>query len=232
MRKGKGVGLAALVLAGLVVAGCQTTAETSVPVDGPAQTVQMTRGDFTGSIVAAQNRVAPSTRVYLIRGLADVFSRGMDDLAVKLQRRGYIATLHTHGEWDQLARTIADRHRLSGGREQTVIIGHSLGADSVVNISNALAGANIQVALAVSFDPVTPAQVIGGARRFVNIYQSNNGWAVSLRRTGTFRGQFQSMDLRDNRNLNHFNIEKDARLHEMVMGWIAQTGRGSQRASR
>jgi hypothetical protein len=41
--------------------------------------------------------------VYLFRGLADVFSTGMDTLADELNKRGVYATSHNHADWQMLA---------------------------------------------------------------------------------------------------------------------------------
>lgn len=57
-----------------------------------------------------------------------------------------------------------------------MVIGHFLGANSVVALVNALAERNAEVELAVTFDPTVDLQVNGGVRRFINFYQSDNGW--------------------------------------------------------
>src|ERR1700751_2786856 len=51
----------------------------------------------------------PHPHVYLFRGLADVFSTGMDTLADELNKQGVHATSHSHTDWKEIAeRTIAD----------------------------------------------------------------------------------------------------------------------------
>jgi hypothetical protein len=225
-----------LVMAGMLMAsafalsGC--AGNMAEAEGGP---VQMARDASvtTGTLARTERQTqASTTRVYLIRGLADVFSRGMDELGGKLRQRGFNATEHNHSEWAQIAASIAQRHRATGGRERAIIIGHSLGADAVVYISNQLASTNTPVALAVAYDPVSRLQVSGGARRFVNLFQSNNGWAVPLSAGPGFRGRFQNVDLHGQQHLNHFNIEKDAGLHNKVMGWVQEASGGARRAAR
>jgi hypothetical protein len=47
---------------------------------------------------------ASRPHAYLFRGLADVFSAGMDTLAAELNKQGVYATSHSHTDW----KTIAD----------------------------------------------------------------------------------------------------------------------------
>lgn len=226
-----GTRIAGAVLAGLMLAGCQTTAQTSSDSgDGAVQMARdaMRRGDLYAAPRQQARQIPP--HIYLIRGLANVFSQGMDDLAAKLRARGYNATVHEHGSWASIAAEILQNQRASGGRHQAVIIGHSLGANAVTDISNELARHGGQVALAVAFDPTVRQQIAGGARRYVNFYQSNNGWGAAIAAAPGYRGRLENIDLRQQGNLSHFNIEKDPRLHAQVIGWIAQAV-GSPRRS-
>ena len=42
---------------------------------------------------------AGTGHVYLLRGLLNIFSLGMDDLAAKIQAKGISASVHYHSEW-------------------------------------------------------------------------------------------------------------------------------------
>jgi hypothetical protein len=53
----------------------------------------------------------PRTHVYLLRGLMNIFSLGMDTLAEKIQRHGIYATVHNHTEWETLAEQAAAAYR-------------------------------------------------------------------------------------------------------------------------
>ncbi len=227
-------GVVAVALSGFVLGGCQTTAQTSSDSgDGAVQMAReaIARGDLysTGSRQARAQAIAP--RIYLIRGLANVFSQGMDDLGAKLRARGYNATVHEHGAWSSIAAEILQNQRASGGRFQAVVIGHSLGANAVTDISNELARNGGSVALAVAFDPTVRQQLAGGARRYVNFFQSNNGWGASIAAAPGYRGRLENIDLRQQGGLSHFNIEKDPRLHAQVIGWIGQAIGGARRVA-
>ncbi|QCI63552.1 hypothetical protein [Phreatobacter stygius] len=225
-------GVLGVLIAALALAGCQATAQTGA--DGSA--VQMARdaGQGTPRLAVPNGRVQQiQPHIYLIRGLANVFSQGMDDLGAKLTQRGYLATVHEYGDWGSIANEILANQRASGGRHQAVIIGHSLGANVVADIANFLAQQGGSVALAVAFDPTAARQLTGGARRFVNFYQSNNGWGERVTADARYRGRLENIDLRQSGNVTHFNIDKDPRLHAQVIGWISQAvGAGTRRPAR
>jgi hypothetical protein len=75
----------------------------------------------------------PRAHVYLLRGLMNIFSLGMDTLAEKIQRHGIYATIHNYAEWQTLADQAAAAYH-AGKEGPIVIIGHSLGADGNVGL--------------------------------------------------------------------------------------------------
>src|SRR6516225_11645631 len=68
----------------------------------------------------------PRAHVYLLRGLMNIFSLGMDTLAEQLNRRGVYATVHGYGEWQSLADRAAGDSK-AGKEGPIILIGHSLG---------------------------------------------------------------------------------------------------------
>ncbi|QCI64261.1 lipase family protein [Phreatobacter stygius] len=206
---------------GLGLAGCQTL-EPAGEAAAPAQMAG--RGQ-------PQPAVAPAApvRVYLFRGLFDVFSLGIDNLGGKLRRKGYAARTMGVASWEAVAAEIVQRRRADPG-EQIVVIGHSLGADAAVRIANRVAREGLApLALVVTFDPVSRQEVHGGTRRLVNLFQSNNGWAVPLSRGPGFTGRFVNEDLRDRGGVNHLTIDKDRRLHDEIIGWIDEAAAEGRR---
>src|SRR6266851_1511751 len=55
-------------------------------------------------------------QVYLLKGLADIFSSGMDFLQAKLQARGIVGEVHSHSEAEELAHSAIAKWR-SGALE-------------------------------------------------------------------------------------------------------------------
>jgi hypothetical protein len=172
----------------------------------------------------AQSKAKPAlaprqVQVDLFRGLADIFSRGMDTLTEKLNRQGYVARGYSHGQWQAVARHTADRYA-RGDRDMVVLIGHSLGADATLQIAQALARSNVPVDLIVTFDGTHPHQVPGNVRHLVNFYQ-NNGFGKQISPGTGFVGELSNVDLTADTSLSHVTIDKSHRLHAEVIAKIA-----------
>lgn len=166
--------------------------------------------------------------VYLLRGLLNIFSLGMDDLAAKLQKRGVSAGVYEYGQWESLCNDAAARYRAGGG--PIVLVGHSLGADAVVDMANKLGQMGVPVALVVAFDP-TVSNVLTGktTSTFINYYQSDNGFGRPVTRGGGFRGNLSNVDLRKHTEFGHGSIDKSGMLHNAVIGRVmGLVGRGSK----
>ncbi|QRG08104.1 hypothetical protein EZH22_07150 [Xanthobacter dioxanivorans] len=157
--------------------------------------------------------------VYLLRGLANVFSLGMDDLAAKMNARGIRASVHEYGQWASLADAAAAESR-ANGNAPIMIIGHSLGADAAVEMAERLTALGTPPKLVVTFDPVGVTQVGPSLGYFVNYYQSNNGYGKRLTAAAGFRGNIVNRNLNALGNIDHFNIEKSPRLHEEVISQV------------
>jgi hypothetical protein len=65
-------------------------------------------------------------QVDLFRGLADIFSRGMDTLTHRLNQEGYSARVYSTNQWPSAAQRIADQYS-RGHKVIVVLVGHSLG---------------------------------------------------------------------------------------------------------
>jgi hypothetical protein len=109
-----------------------------------------------GSMPATAQSVAGTAQarahVYLLRGLMNIFSLGMDSLAEELSKRGvYAITVSNHSEWQSLADQAASNYK-ARKEDPIILIGHSLGADAVMQMAAYLNRKNIPVALVVPFD--------------------------------------------------------------------------------
>ena len=108
-----------------------------------------------GSMPATAQSVAGTAQarahVYLLRGLMNIFSLGMDSLAEELSKRGVYATVSNHSEWQSLADQAAANYK-ARKEDPIILIGHSLGADAVMQMAAYLSRKNIPVALVVPFD--------------------------------------------------------------------------------
>jgi hypothetical protein len=175
----------------------------------------------TVSQVRAQTAPTPSqVRVDLFRGLADIFSRGMDTLADKLNRQGYSARVYSTGSWQSVARRIADQSA-RGQKDIVVLIGHSLGANATLDIANELNKSNVPVELIVTFDATEPHPVPKNVLHLVNFYQ-NNGFGKKISPGPGFQGELTNLDLTADANIRHITIDKSDRLHAYAVAKIAE----------
>jgi hypothetical protein len=161
---------------------------------------------------AAQSRA----HVYLLRGLMNIFSLGMDTLCAQLNRNGVYATVHGYGEWQSLAdRAAAD---FKAGKEGPIIlIGHSLGADAVMEMAAYLGRKGIPVAMVVPFDGTQSFAASDNVARVLNLTQRNYAY---MRRGPGFHGTLANVDVSSDPNIDHINIDKSPRLHARVVSEV------------
>jgi pimeloyl-ACP methyl ester carboxylesterase len=161
---------------------------------------------------------ASQVQVDLFRGLADIFSRGMDTLTDRLNRQGYSARVYSTNGWQSVARRIADRYA-RGQKDIIVLIGHSLGANATLDLAGTLDQSNVPVELVVTFDATEPRPVPKNVLHIVNFYQ-NNGFGKRLSPGAGFQGELTNYDLTADANLSHTTIDKSPRLHAQVIAKI------------
>jgi hypothetical protein len=154
--------------------------------------------------------------VYLLRGLLNVFSLGMDTLAEELNRRGVYATVHNHTEWQSLADSAAAKYK-AGTEGPIIIIGHSLGADAVMEMSAYLGQKGVPVALAVPFDGTQSFAASGNIARVLNVTQRSYAY---MRKGASFKGSLVNFDVSSDPSIDHLNIDKSPRLHARVISEV------------
>jgi pimeloyl-ACP methyl ester carboxylesterase len=165
-------------------------------------------------------------RVYLLRGLMNVFSFGMDDLAQKLEREGIPASVRSHIEEAQIVEEIAARFR-AGDRRPIILIGHSLGADAVMVMSEQLGRLSVPVALVVLFDGTQPMAAGENVARVLNITQR-----VTVTAGPGFHGELETIDESGDAGVTHTTIDKSARLHTAVIDKIRTVVAQDQQAGQ
>ncbi len=212
VRNWLGVTVLALALAagGIAPAGAQSGLESAAAPAKPAAKSTARRSSGTG-------------HVYLMRGLLNIFSLGMDDLAAKIQAKGISASVHNHSEWQAIADDIAVKYK-AGKHGPVVLVGHSLGADAVMFMSEYLGKKGVPVALVVPFDGTGSFAASSNVARVMNLTQRDYAY---MRRGSGFRGELSNIDVSNQAGIDHINIDKSARLHAMVLSRIQSVlGRG------
>lgn len=174
--------------------------------------------------------VASRPVAYLFRGLFDVYSLGMDDLAGKLAARGIEARVYSHADEHAVAAAIIAQH--GGGRTGSIaLIGHSLGGGSAIVVAEHLGQAGIPVDLVVPIDPVSVPLVPANVRRVINYYLPNKGMGQPVGAGANFRGMLVNADLENNRRdsgfagLTHTTIDKSPAVHAEIIREVQRLGR-------
>ena len=170
-------------------------------------------------------RAESRAHVYLLRGLMNIFSLGMDTLAEQLNRRGVYATVHGYGEWPTLAdRAAAD---FKAGKEGPIIlIGHSLGADAVMEMAAYLGHKGVPVALLVPFDGTKSYAASDNVAHVLNLTQRDYAY---MRRGPGFHGTLNNVDVSSDPSIDHINIDKSPRLHARVVSEVLAVVGGGHR---
>jgi len=156
--------------------------------------------------------------VYLMRGLLNVFSLGMDELAAKLENAGVSAEAVSYTSWSSIGDTIIARYH-AGDRSPVILMGHSYGADTTISLARKLNDNGIPVALIVNFDPTSPAPVPPNVRRIINFYVPT-AWGRPVEAGKQFRGKISNVD--ESGAYNHFVIDKAETLHRKAIAAVLQ----------
>jgi alpha-beta hydrolase superfamily lysophospholipase len=170
---------------------------------------------FGASPGAAQPQ--PRAHVYLLRGLLNIFSLGMDTLAEELKGHDVYATVHSYSDWQTLAdQAVAD---YKAGKEAPIIlIGHSLGADAVMEMAAHLGRKGVPVALAVPFDCTKSFAASDNVAHILNL--THSGSYAYIRGGPGFHGTLANVDVSSDPNIDHINIDKSPRLHARVVAEV------------
>ena len=186
---------------------------------------------FSISIASAQtlSPSQPGAHVYLLRGFANVFSLGMDQIAAKLRQQGIHATVDNYLAWPSLAEQAAAEYK-SGRTRAIILVGHSSGATAVTEMAARLSQLGVPVKLAIGLDPTSRMTTTGHVDRYINYYIAN-GFGDPVDKGKDFSGVLQNVDLEHMADVGHFNIDKNSRLQGMVIRDIlAAVSSGAARA--
>jgi alpha-beta hydrolase superfamily lysophospholipase len=159
----------------------------------------------------------PRAHVYLLRGLLNIFSLGMDTLAEELKRRDVDATVHGYGDWQTLADQAAADYK-AGKEAPIILIGHSLGADSVMEMAAYLGRKGVPVALVVPFDCTKSFAASDNVAHVLNL--THSGTLTYIRGGPGFHGTLANVDVSSDPEIDHINIDKSLRLHARVVAEV------------
>lgn len=171
--------------------------------------------------------------VYLVRGWRDLWSEGMDQLALQIEQNGISAQVYRESQWQALGEAIERRQRSNSAARPLVLIGFSYGADDVLRIAQKLDRDAIPVDLLITIDPVTPPAVPDNVRRCYNYFQSNGFWDVfpwlrGIPLNASSPRQLVNIDIRRDRtdllepNTSHATIAGNPKLQGEIVRRVVQ----------
>ena len=167
-------------------------------------------------------RIKPTRpgEVYLLRGLANIFSLGLDEMGKDLSKAGIENCVFNHSVWESLADDIKERSYKGEVSYPVIIIGHSLGAGAAPRLATRLGKQGIPVTYVVMFDPVEPTVVGANVLEIINYYlpkRKDN----KLYPGQTFDGLLENVNMAQYGGFTHLNIDKNKQLHRLIYEKIA-----------
>ncbi|MCU0789913.1 MAG: alpha/beta hydrolase [Nitratireductor sp.] len=190
--------------AALPLYGCASGSSTSA---GGMARADFTKYEYTGE-------------VYLLRGLANVFSTGLDVMNDRFRAKGVNSRVDNHSVWQTWADDILARAQNNQVSYPIIIMGHSLGGNASVQMARYLGDRGVKVTYVAAFDPTITTEPGPNVARVDNFFLPNirDGVPVNQVVEGPgFTGTISNIDVRPMQGVDHFNVEKQPQLQDRVI---------------
>jgi hypothetical protein len=171
-----------------------------------------------GGAKAAPAAAPAAAHVYLMRGVLNIFSLGMDQIAARLQAQGIPASVHNHMLWASVADDAAAEYR-SGRATVIILVGHSSGATCLPDMVERLSQQGVPVKLAIGLDSVFHTSLSGRVGKYINFYVAN-GAGTPVERTRNFQGTLENVDVESVPGVGHLTIDKNELMQQKVIAAI------------
>jgi Thioesterase domain len=195
-----------------LVTGVSLLVASSIVMPAVAQSAKM----------AQREGVASRPHVYLMRGLLNVFSLGMDQLAAQVEQHGIDASVYNHTLADSVVGKIVQSYR-AGDHGPYILVGHSLGADAVMTMAQQLNLQGVPVALVVPFDGTNSYTTPGNVACVLNVTQRKYAYMLP---GADFHGKLSNVDVSNDTSIDHFTIDKSPRLQALALSSVLQAAHG------
>jgi len=167
---------------------------------------------------AATSPGANGAHVYLMRGVLNIFSLGLDEIAARLEAQGIPVTVTNYLGWSSVADEAAADYR-SGKVKTIILVGHSSGATILPDMVERLDKLGAPVRLAIGLDSVFRTSLSGRVGRYVNYYIGNgNGEPVAP--TRQLHGTLQNVNVQNVPGVGHITIDKNGIMQRRVIADI------------
>jgi len=169
----------------------------------------------SSSATCAATNPTVHRKICLLRGLTNVLSPGIDQLADDLRGRNLDVTIANHAFSESLANEAIEECK-SGRVSSIVLVGRSLGASAAVSMAEQLRKAGLRVALIVTLDPVVKTVVPNNVHLLKNFYLSN-GVGTTVERDRQFHGVLQNVDMGRDPQLGHVSLTTAPSIQKQIM---------------
>lgn len=154
--------------------------------------------------------VRAETKVYLLRGWFGVFSTGLDTIADDLNKKGIKAETVGHLSWQSTVSEIV-KARAANANDHLVLVGHSQGANNVIDMARQLEKEKIPVDLLVTLAPMMQDPVPRNVAWAINYYHSP-GWGAPVSAEPGYRGKLSNVNLGGDVGISHMTMDKSSKI--------------------
>jgi hypothetical protein len=186
-----------------IAAGASLVAALGIAPGAAAQTAKPT-SHAAAAHAATTHDEASHPHVYLMRGLLNIFSLGMDQLAGQIAQNGIDASVYNHSVEETVVGAIVQKYR-AGDHGPYILVGHSLGADAVMVMAQHLNARGVPVALVVPFDGTVSYAAPANVSCVVNLTQRKYAYVQA---GAGFHGKLSNVDLSSDTTIDHVTIDK------------------------
>jgi hypothetical protein len=174
---------------------------------------------FLGMVLFVDHgAMAAGPRVILLRGWFGVFSTGLDSIADELKTVGIDAEVAGHLSWsNEVAQIVHDK--AAGRLGPLVLVGHSQGANNVIDMARSLESHNITVELLITLSPFLQNPVPANVAKAINYYQGP-GWGQPLVPSQGFHGKIINVNLSGDSSITHIGMDKSTKVQAEILGEI------------
>ncbi|MCB1384943.1 MAG: hypothetical protein KDJ80_03290 [Nitratireductor sp.] len=161
---------------------------------------------------AARERFVPTRpgEVVFLRGLANIFSLGLDTLSEELKKYGVNSYVYNHHAWEKIGEHLIAKSRRGELTYPIVIIGHSLGAGAAPRLATMLGREGIAVQYMVMLDAVEPLPVTNYVVEAINYYLPKRRGQNVITAPNDFEGEYTNVNVRVRlKGIDHFNIDEN-----------------------
>jgi hypothetical protein len=172
--------------------------------------------------------------VYLVRGFIGLFSFGIDRLTNEIEASGVRSHVFQEDQHKTLSDTIVQAYRANKDHEPICLIGHSLGANDVIEIAQALDKQGVPVDMLVTIDATEYRDVPKNVAVCYNYYQPSifDGTGIlrgiPLKQEPGSTGKLYNYNIRKERSdlmewdTTHVNIDKNEKIHREVIAHLQE----------